>query len=46
MRLRKPDKAVPGPNSMNRVKPCASRYRMDSSQRTDDVTCSTMRAAI
>ncbi len=39
----KPLNAFPGPSSMNRVKPCASKYRMDSSQRTDDVTCSTNR---
>jgi hypothetical protein len=46
MRFMKPLNAVPGPSSMNRVKPCASRQRMDFSQSTDDVTCSTSRAEI
>ena len=46
MRFINPLKAVPGPSSMNRVKSCASKYRMDFSQSTDDVTCSTSWAEI
>lgn len=46
MRFINPLKAVPGPSSMNRVKPCASKYRTDFSHKTDDVTCSTNRAEI
>ncbi len=46
MRFINPLKAVPGPSSMNRVKPCASSTRMDSSQRTDAQTCSTSRPLV
>jgi hypothetical protein len=41
MRLTNPLNAVPGPNSMKRAEPsCASKYRIESSQRTGDTTCS------
>ena len=43
MRFIKPLSAFPGPNSINRVKPCPSRYRIDASHRTGAVTCSTSR---
>ena len=46
MRFINPLKAVPGPSSMNRVKPCASKYRIEFSHKTDDVICSTNRALI
>ena len=41
MRFMNPLKAVPGPSSMNRVKPCASNARTEVSHRTDAQTCST-----
>ena len=44
IRFMNPLSAVPGPSSMNRVNPCASNVRMDSSHRTGLVTCSTSRA--
>ena len=46
MRFINPLKAVPGPSSMNRVNPCDNKYRIEFSQSTDDVTCSTSRDEI
>ena len=46
MRFMNPLNAAPGPSSMKRVKPCDSKYRIEFSQSTDDVTCSTSRAEI
>ena len=46
MRFMKPLKAVPGPSSMNRVKPCANNARTEVSHNTDAQTCSTSFAEI
>lgn len=46
MRRMKPLKAVPGPSSIKRVNPCESRYRIDSSHRTEEVTCCTSSSRI